>query len=166
MGIPKQNISIYNISADETHAEKTGTEAGEIPVYLYDGKRIPVEDKHFDLLICNSVIEHVPPAERAALAGEMSRAAKKVFCQTPAYNFPVDPHFVMPFIHWLPKKAGFVLAKISPWRIMARPSKAVIEDYFWNTNLLKEKELKDLFPDGKIYYEKFLGLPKSYYLVV
>ena len=44
-------------------------------------------------------MEHVPPAERKALGKEMARVAKEVFCQTPARTFPLEPHFIMPFVH-------------------------------------------------------------------
>jgi hypothetical protein len=99
---------------------------GGIPIVIYDGRHIPVPDKHFDLLVCNSVLEHVPPDQRAALAREMRRVAKAVFCQTPAYSFPLEPHFIMPFVHWLPRQLGYQLIKLSPWRILSRPSAATI----------------------------------------
>ncbi len=133
---------------------------------IYDGMNIPVKDNYFDLLMCNSVIEHVPVSKRASFAQEMLRVSKNVFCQTPAANSPIEYHFLMPFIHWLPKKWGYYLVHLSPWRVISKPDAAIIWDYFWGTNLLKEDELRALFPNGIIHYEKMLGIIKSYYVIV
>lgn len=164
LDIPRRNITIYNVSTDETQ----GTIAADddIPVVIYDGKRIPVEDDHFDILICNSVLEHVPPDERAALAAEMRRVARSLFCQTPANSFPIEPHFLMPFVHWLPRRLGYRLIKVSPWRLLSRPTPETIRSYWWDTRLLSRREIERLFPDAAIRSERVLGLTKSYYVVL
>jgi hypothetical protein len=142
-----------------------GSDAPPYKVVLYDGTHIPFTDQQFDLLVCNSVIEHVPIARRAELAREMTRVAKRVFCQTPAYSFPIEPHFVLPAVHWLPRRISFPLIHLSPWRLLARPDAKTIHDYFWGTNLLRKQELQALFPRGEVTEEKILGLAKSYYLI-
>lgn len=164
LDVPRRNITIYNVSTDETEGTVDGHDG--IPVVLYDGKRIPVDDSHFDILICNSVLEHVPPDERAGLATEMRRVARGVFCQTPARSFPFEPHFLMPFVHWLPRGLGYRLIKISPWRILSRPSPATIRSYWWDTTLLSRREVERLFPDAAIHSERVIGLTKSYYVVL
>jgi len=163
--VPPRNITIYNISSSETQSASSDSSTGAIEVRLYDGKRIPVPDQSFDLLICNSVLEHVPPAQRASLCREMERVARNIFCQTPAYEFLIEPHFIMPFMHWLPRQWGFVLARISPWRILARPDHATLHSYYWDTQLLTRAEVTALFPRLSIESEKFLGVPKSYYAI-
>lgn len=161
--VPYEHITIYNIS----HSETQGVAADEqrIRVHIYDGHRLPEADGAFDLLICNSVLEHVPPAQRAALCVEMLRVAKAVFCQTPARSFPVEPHFLMPFVHWLPRGLGFQLIKLSPWRLLSRPDRATIEEYWWGTQLLDRRELQALFPAARIEAEDMFGLTKSYYVI-
>lgn len=160
--VPPYNITIYNVSESETSAF---TDAYDIKVVIYDGKRIPVPDNAFDLLMCNSVIEHVPPDLRLGLAKEMRRVARQLFLQTPARSFVIEPHFIMPFVHWLPRSLGYQLIKISPWRLLARPSAAEIHDYWWGTKLLNRRELEQLFPEANITSEGVLGLTKSYYVV-
>lgn len=165
--VPHHHITIYNISSNETQgmtADAAPGDDGGIPVVIYDGRHIPVPDGHFDLLVCNSVLEHVPPPARAALAREMQRVSKALFCQTPARSFPFEPHFLMPFVHWLPRGLGFQLIKLSPWRLLARPDAATIAGYWWGTQLLGSAELSALFPDARIEAELFLGLTKSYYV--
>lgn len=164
LDVPCDQITIYNISAAETQGVDLAGHQ-RIRVLIYDGKHIPESDATFDLLICNSVLEHVPPAQRAALAIEMQRVAKSVFCQTPAQSFPVEPHFLMPFVHWLPRGLGFQLIKLSPWRLLARPDLATIKAYWWGTRLLSRDELQTLFPGARIVAERALGLTKSYYVI-
>lgn len=170
LGLPvaRDQITIYNISHSETQGVDSASGDGTsrpIRVLIYDGHRIPEPDGSYDLLVCNSVLEHVPPAQRAALAAEMRRVAKAVFCQTPAQSFPLEPHFLMPFVHWLPRSLGFQLIKLSPWRLLSRPDTATIREYWWGTRLLGRKELQALFPDTRIVAERVLGLSKSYYVI-
>src|SRR5690348_16864302 len=89
--VKPRKVSILNIADDRSANAKNLH--GEIE--LYDGKTIPRDDGSVDLLICNSVIEHVPPAERDGLAREIRRVARNYVIQTPAYAFPLEPHFVM-----------------------------------------------------------------------
>ena len=73
---PKQ-ITIYNIALDnQFDAANVGEAPTNIQASIYDGKHIPASDKQIDVLICNSVIEHVPPSERVGLAREIVRVAR------------------------------------------------------------------------------------------
>ena len=68
-----------------------------------DGTRLPFPDRHFDICYSNSVIEHLCNLEaQKAMADEIRRVAKGYYVQTPNYRFPIEPHFISPFIHWLP----------------------------------------------------------------
>jgi SAM-dependent methyltransferase len=66
------------------------------------GVELPFEDDAFDLAYSNSVVEHVDPARRARFAAELRRVARGWYVQTPAIAFPLDPHSLLPFAHWLP----------------------------------------------------------------
>jgi SAM-dependent methyltransferase len=65
-------------------------------------QRLPFADGEFDLAYSNSVVEHLPPHARAGFAAELRRVARGWWVQTPAYSFPVEPHALLPFAHWLP----------------------------------------------------------------
>ncbi|HET9740761.1 MAG TPA: class I SAM-dependent methyltransferase [Solirubrobacteraceae bacterium] len=65
-------------------------------------RRLPFEDGAFDLAYSNSLIEHLPPGDRAAFAAEVKRVARRWWVQTPAFGFPLEPHALLPFAHWLP----------------------------------------------------------------
>jgi hypothetical protein len=162
--IDPDNISILNISEDETQATREGKYAA-VKVQRFDGYHLPFDDKSVDLVLCNSVIEHVPVTMRGAFAKELDRVGRRVCVQTPAWSFPIEPHFVMPFIHWLPRRAGFALAHVSVWRLLSRPSKETIRSYWWGTKLLSFADMAELFPGYTKVEERFFGLTKSIIMV-
>ncbi|MDP2712607.1 MAG: class I SAM-dependent methyltransferase [Solirubrobacteraceae bacterium] len=63
---------------------------------------LPFADGEFELAYCSSVIEHVAIDDRAAFAAELRRVAHGWYVQTPAFSFPLEPHALLPFAHWLP----------------------------------------------------------------
>lgn len=148
-------VTVLNVTDDAT-ANAT-EESGDI--VLYDGRTIPFGDRSIDLLICNSVIEHVPLEARAPLAREIERVARRYVVQTPAFEFPVEPHLVAPFIHWLPRSVGRPLSRLTPRAFASgRPATVVFDE----VHLLRAKDVASLFPDAELVTERFLGLPKSY----
>jgi len=156
-----KNLTILNIKEYQNEYENKD----KINTVIYDGKTIPFKNQSFDLIICNSVIEHVSISHRKLFCKELMRVGKNYFLQTPSFYFPFEPHFVMPFLHWLPKNVGFLFAHLSPWRILSNPDKYLIKDYFYNTNLLKEAELKEYFKNSRIFKEKLFLMTKSYYVI-
>jgi SAM-dependent methyltransferase len=64
---------------------------------------LPFADDEFDLVYCNSVIEHIARARRAAFAAELRRVGRGWYVQTPAWSFPIEPHALLPAAHWLPR---------------------------------------------------------------
>jgi SAM-dependent methyltransferase len=111
---------------------------------------LPFADGEFDLAYCSSVIEHVAPADRAAFAAEVARVARGLFVQTPAFGFPIEPHALLPFAHWLP-----VALRKPYWRLGAAGDWERIE-------LLRRAELAALFPGAEIVGERAGPLTKSW----
>ncbi len=112
---------------------------------------LPFDDGEFDLVYCNSVIEHVPPARRAAFAAEVRRVGRGWYVQTPAWSFPIEPHALLPFAHWLP-----VAPRRRYWRLGAAGAWEEIE-------LLRRPELEALF--GQALPERFGAFAKSWVCV-
>ncbi|HEV3318310.1 MAG TPA: class I SAM-dependent methyltransferase [Solirubrobacteraceae bacterium] len=112
---------------------------------------LPFAEGEFDLVYCSSVIEHVPPARRVAFAAEVRRVGRGWFVQTPAYSFPLEPHSLLPFAHWLP-----VAARRHYWRLGAAGEWEEIE-------LLRRAEMESLF--GPALPERAGGLVKSWICV-
>ncbi|HWX45749.1 MAG TPA: class I SAM-dependent methyltransferase [Solirubrobacteraceae bacterium] len=96
------------LRALEPRLDITGTDIAPNPGYpgpfvqTDPNKGLPFADDAFDLVYCNSVIEHVPPVRREAFARELRRVGKGWFVQTPAWSFPLEPHALLPLAHWLP----------------------------------------------------------------
>jgi hypothetical protein len=69
-----------------------------------DGRELPFADRQFDLGFSNAVVEHVAGGREGQrrFVGELCRVAAQVFVTTPNRHFPVDPHSLLPFVHWLP----------------------------------------------------------------
>ncbi len=89
----------------------TGVDVRERPDYEGQfvqadaAERLPFADGEFDLAYSSSVIEHVVPERRAALPPSYGGSARGWYVQTPAFSFPVEPHALLPFAHWLPPRA-------------------------------------------------------------
>jgi SAM-dependent methyltransferase len=110
--------------------------------------RLPFDDGEFDLAYSSSVIEHVEPAARAAFAREVRRVARGWWVQTPAYSFPVEPHALLPFAHWLPP------------RVRRRYWQYGVAGDWEDISLLRRGELEALF--GPAVPEKLGPLTKSW----
>jgi SAM-dependent methyltransferase len=112
-------------------------------------QRLPFDDASFDLAYSSSVVEHVEPERRAAFAAEVRRVARGWFVQTPAWSFPIEPHALLPFAHWLAPTL-----RRPYWRLGAAGS--------WeDIHLLRRGELAALFGEP-ILAERFGGLVKSW----
>lgn len=153
-------VDIYNVSHSEIQTKNVAPD--NIKMHMYDGQHLPVADKSYDLVLSNSVLEHIPQSERAQLVREARRVGKRGFIQTPAREFFIEPHFVMPFIHWLPRRLGRICVRVSPWALLSAHSSAT-QDAYWNeVRLLSRREITELFPKDKVSAERFLGLPKAW----
>jgi Methyltransferase domain len=129
---------------------------------LYDGVTIPFPDKSFDWVICNSVIEHVPPEQRQNFSSEIRRVGRQFVVQTPAWAFPIEPHFVSLFPHWLPRRLGKYAARFGVAYFLCGRDKKLIDNYFDEVHLLKRKEFQGYFPNATIITERLAAMPKSY----
>jgi SAM-dependent methyltransferase len=96
-------------------------------------ERLPFADGQFDLAYSSSVLEHVPPERRAGFAAEVRRVARGFYVQTPAWSFPVEPHALLPFAHWLP-----------PW-LRRRYWRLGAQGHWEDVALLRRWELEALF---------------------
>jgi SAM-dependent methyltransferase len=142
------------LRALEPDLDITGVDAVPRPdypgpfVHADAAARLPFDDDAFDLAYCNSVIEHVAPERRAAFAAELRRVARGWYVQTPAFSFPIEPHALLPFAHWLP-----VGARRRYWRL------GVAGDWE-EIHLLRKREMTALF--GEPRAERVGPLTKSW----
>jgi len=117
-------------------------------VHADAAEALPFEDGAFDLAYSNSVVEHIDPVRRARFAAELRRVARGWYVQTPAIAFPLDPHSLLPFAHWLP-----VALRRPYWRLGAGGDWEEI-------HLLRRAEMAALF--GEPQPERVGPLVKSW----
>ena len=130
-----------------------------------DGRKLDFPDSSYDIVFSNSVIEHVGGfPEQKAFAEEARRVGRSLWIQTPAWECPVEPHFLGLFIHWLPSRWHARLARWFSFRGLTGASDpSDLRAIAQTTRLLSKREMKLLFPDCEIWTERMLLiLPKSH----
>lgn len=118
------------------------------------GQPLDFADGEFDVVFSNSLIEHLPRDRRPTFAAEVRRVGGRYFVQTPARSFPIEPHYLIPFLQFMPDWLARRLARFGAPHGPYEP-----------IHLLGKRELMRLFPDGRILTEWFGPFPKSYMAV-
>jgi hypothetical protein len=140
-GAPNVEITVVNLGGDE-HDD------ANLKIRRGNACQLPFVDQSFDVVHSNSVIEHVGRwSDMEAMAREVRRLAPVYFVQTPNYWFPLEPHYRLPLVQFLP-----------------RPLRNRVRDHYWpgvSIELVTAKQLRRLFPDALIERERFAGLTKS-----
>lgn len=138
-GAQDVEITILNLDQDR------GTDRN-LTVAYGDACSTGLPDRSFDVVHSNSVIEHVGDWPRIeSMAREVRRLAPSHFIQTPNYWFPIEPHYKLPAVQFLPKPLRTAVTGDDPERI----------------RLLTAREMRRLFPGSEIWRERFFGLTKS-----
>lgn len=119
-----------------------------------DGTKLPYAEREFPVVFSNSVIEHVPSEQQHVFASEIRRVSERYYVQTPNKWFPIEPHYQMPLVQFLPDRVLKALNR--------RFSFGFREKGRWEpVNLLSARELRRMFPDAQIHRERLFGLTKS-----
>lgn len=119
-------------------------------------------DGSIDMAHSNSVIEHVGGwTDMRKMAQEMLRVGRAGWMQTPAWEFPIEPHFRAPFGHWFGKPAQVKMMSLSAASHIRRLSREKRRERVEMINLMSKEEVRLLFPRCSIYTERFI-LAKSY----
>jgi hypothetical protein len=146
------NLTEYKVSASNV-TSVTG-DATDLSQY---------KDGQFDITFSNSVIEHLGSAENQfKMAHEVQRVGKRYFIQVPNKFFFLEPHYLLPFFNFLPKKLQyFILTKTK----LSRGRKwdhEFARQYVDEIVLLSKSEFAALFPKAGIWSEKFFFMTKSF----
>jgi hypothetical protein len=121
-----------------------------------------VGDESFDLVLSNSLIEHLGGhAARQKFADAVAALAPRYIVQTPYRYFPVEPHWLFPGMQFLPLKLRIWLAPRWPlghtykWKAEDARKEVLF------TELLSASQMRHYFPDATIVWERIGGVPKS-----
>ncbi len=121
------------------------------------------QNNSFHIVHANSVIEHVGTWHNMLkFAQEVRRLAPNLYVQTPYFWFPIEPHFMCPFFHWIPRPLKISLIMHFDLGNHKRSqtvneAAAKLENY----RLLDQQMLQELFPDSVIKHERIWGITKS-----
>ena len=145
---PCPRVTLVNLSAGDVVA---------------DGRMLPFRDNSFDVAFSNSTIEHVGgPPDQQAFAREIGRVARAYFVQTPNRYFPIEPHYLTPFVQFVPRRLFRRMARnLTIWGLIVRPSPDVIDATVRSIDLLSATRLRAMFPDADLRRERWAGLTKS-----
>ena len=96
-GLPVPQVTVLNIRPGPERLPPG------IVWVLGDARSSGLSDLSFDIVFSNSLVEHLADwNSQVQFASEVRRLAPNYFVQTPNKWFFVEPHFVTPFIHWVP----------------------------------------------------------------
>jgi hypothetical protein len=164
-------VTIADLPGSELHLARARNMK---TVELAEGESLPFASGAFDVVFCNSVIEHVtvPKADcmtkrfsnkewtkrsrenQRRFALEVRRVGRSYFVQTPHRAFPIESHTWLPLAGWMPHNTVVNVVRLS--------------DKFWvkrcgyvDWSLLGPRDMRTFFPDGKLHVERVWGLPKS-----
>ena len=158
------SVTLLNLFNDELGTNDDEPLPDEFHLVAGDACDPPTEilSGTFDLVYSNSVIEHVGGAfRRQAFADVVHHVAPRAWIQTPYRYFPIEPHWLFPGFQFLPLDLRAVLSRRWPlihtksndWRSSVGTALAV--------ELQSVTEMRYLFADSEILYERMAGLVKS-----
>lgn len=149
-------------AAKETMATRNLDITVNMRLVAGDARSLDFDAKEFDLVVCNSMLEHVGEWRNVELAAaELTRVGKRGWVQVPAYEFPLEVHYMRPFVHWLAEPARALALRMSVKRYR-HFSPAQFRDEFENTRLLTKNEMRYIFPAARYTAERFAGFRKSH----
>lgn len=171
--IPDKAGELYVADIATQALETANKKYGYKTILLDESGKIPFEDNYFDVIFCNSVIEHVTVdkdeiysiktnkefkekslARQKFLADEIRRVSKKYFVQTPYRHFIIESHTWFPsFFIYFPRTFQIKLIQFL--------SKYWVKSSTPDVNLLTVSDMSRLFPDAEIIQEKSFFMTKS-----
>ncbi len=116
----------------------------------------------YDLVISNSLLEHVGGMQRRRQFADVVHAAsERWWIQTPYRYFPIEPHWLCPGFQFLPLAAKVAVTRRWPIGHRHEPDPEIAYEYATEVDLVTITELRHLFPEGEVWRERMAGLVKS-----
>lgn len=150
-------ITILNLEKEATNHSNFNSVAGDAT------NLAEYKENEFDIAFSNSVIEHLYSKEnQAKMAKEIVRVGQLHYVQTPNKYFIVEPHYLLPFFQFLPKKFRFFILTKTKFSRFQRWTREAAQQYLDEIVLLSRKDMIELFPASVIWNEKVFGATKSF----
>ncbi|NYD34552.1 class I SAM-dependent methyltransferase [Actinomycetospora corticicola] len=121
-----------------------------------------VLNRRFDLIVSNSVLEHVGGHYRRQQLAEVVRNnGDRHWVQTPYRYFPVEPHWLFPGLQFLPFAARVKVTQNWPMGHMQERDEYGAVELVHEVELVSRRQMSSYFPESTVWFERFAGLPKS-----
>lgn len=156
---PRLRVTLLNLQPSR------GEPRAHLVEMVGDGRYMPqFADKAFDIVLSNSTIEHVGGFEdQRRMAEEIRRVGRRYYVQTPNRYFPIEPHFMFPFFQFLPVSwRTWLVRHFELGWIPKLPDALEAQRMVESVRLLDRSQMRRLFPDARIFDERFGGLVKSF----
>jgi SAM-dependent methyltransferase len=145
------NVSAINLSPE--HISLIKQYYPEVDARVGDACALPWEDKHFDIVYSNAVIEHLGSFEnQKKMAAEVMRVGKSWFITTPNRWYPFEFHMRLPFVTWLPRNGYIRFGQLISYNHVERKYMTGIKRD--GLRLITAKELKHCFPSSRIIKQR------------
>ena len=160
------SVDVVNLGLVDAHHVPAGSPV--ISCIDGDARNLALADGSYDVVYSNSVIEHVGDlVDQQAFAREARRLGTRLWIQTPAYECPIEPHYLGVLIHWFPRNWHAPMARFLSLRGLTGAAKpGELREIAASTRLLSRREMQILFPDCMIWTERLCWvIPKSHVAV-
>ena len=160
-----EHITLINLESSEFELYQSNNIDNSIFTNSFgDGRNLNnYDDKSIDFVHSNSVIEHVGNWENMLqMAHELVRVGRAGWVQTPAWEFPIEPHFHVPLMHWFGRPIARQMLNLSHFPYYRKSNIHDKRLFLENINLVSRSEFRFLFPSADLFTERFFLLPKSY----
>jgi hypothetical protein len=160
-GAPAVQIVLLNLYEQEVPSEHMRAVIGDA------SDMSMFRDAEFDVVVSNSVIEHLPSPElQGRMAREIRRVGVRHWVQTPNRRFPLEPHFLFPFFQYLPMWVrAWLLRHFDLGWYRRERDPAVATAAVRSIRLTTHRELLTLFPQSRLVVERAFGLAKSFIVI-
>lgn len=133
---------------------KTKYKRTNLKFQLGDAMKLNFKDNSFDVVICAHVYEHVPNSQK--MFSEIHRVLKpRGVCYLAAVNslWPMEPHYDLLFLSWLPKKLANIYMKIfnksdryhetpqNYWQLSKMVTHTKFERFDYTNKIIKQPEV-------------------------
>lgn len=122
-------LELYQKNVDRSNA--IGQLLGEKAEFVQgSAERLPFESASFDVVQSHHVIEHMDPAIWPAYLSEMARVLRPggySIVSFPHYDHPIEVHYRIPFLHWLPPRMRPAVSRLSLRRSHVKQSSRTYE---------------------------------------
>ncbi|SMX24260.1 class I SAM-dependent methyltransferase [Boseongicola aestuarii] len=148
-----RELQLHAESVEDLRIEFEAGDACNMPQY---------GEGQFDLVHSNSVIEHVGNFHNMSrFASETARVGRGYYHQTPDLLFPIEPHYGVPFVHWLPESLRVKLFTKMNLGYAKQCDFGHAIKRADHTRIISKWMMRQFFPDAEVLSERVLFIPKS-----